>query len=170
MINNIYKDKKIIEQIKEILKKQGSIQLKEFLKEPPKINSKLKEEYVPQSHSYKFTDYEMNKEIIKFVEIITNKKLRSSKLFELKHKDYKLLSDKQKEREGYKIIIELTKSWKEEFGGFTSIIENNQENLRIIPEENTLSIIRTNKEQKSFIKYINNKAKNQKRIFIELIF
>ena len=166
MINKTYKNKQVQEKIIEIIIKEGSIQLQDFLTKKLKI-PKLKKEYIPQLYSYKTNKYKLSKEIKGFLETITNKKVKSTKIFQFKHKDYTIINDKLKEKEGYKIILELTEKWNQESGGYTSIIENNKETLRINPIYNSLTIIKTNEKTKSFIKYINNKA-NNKRKFIEI--
>ncbi len=167
-INNIYNNKGVQKQIKNILEKEGSIQLQDFLKELPKLKINFKKEYKPQSHSYKISNYNLSKEIKLFIENITGKKISSSNIFEFKHKDYTLLNDKNSEKKVYKIILELTENWKEEFGGFTSFIKYNKELFRINPIYNSLAIVKTNKEMKSFVKYINNKAKNHQIIKLNL--
>ncbi|HLC58639.1 MAG TPA: hypothetical protein VJI68_02155 [Candidatus Nanoarchaeia archaeon] len=168
MINKIYNNKDTINQIKLVLEKEGNIQLQNFLIDLPKIKVKLKEVYIPQLHKYRFNNFKINKEIKEFIEKIINKKLISSKVYEFKHTDYTLINDNIKEKEGYKIILDLTKNWNEEANGYTSFIKNNEEVFRINPAYNSLTIIKTNKNMKSFVKYVNNKAKDNKRFFIEI--
>lgn len=177
MINTAYVNEELIEQIKELLEQEGIVQLNEFLDEKvlndvkkKREQRKLKRVYNPLSASYSWIDWAENVEdITAFIEKIVGRvKVRSVKLICFKHKDYTLINDKQSEEEGYTIIVELTDGWNKESGGFTSFIKNNEEMQRIYPIPNSLSLIKTNKELKSFVKYINHKAGNEKRIFLEI--
>ncbi len=176
MINETYKDKEILKPIKEILGEQGSIQLQEFLTiegcESLK-NKEFKRKYKPEEYSFKsisLKNKKLKEEIKRLLKDLELKELKliSSNFFQFGHKDYTLLNDKKNEKEGITLFIELTKNWKEESRGYTSFIENNTEVLRIIPKENSVTIIKTNEKMKSFIKYINNQTEENKREFIEL--
>lgn len=181
MINPVYFEEDSINKIKEIFDRDGSIQLQNFFdreylnKLINKIkNVKLKIEYDPMLHSYNYSEFE-DKELINELNKILSKiniklslSLSSSRLFCFGHRDYSLLSDKINEEEGIKIIIELTKDWNHEANGYTSFVMDNKELVRINSIGNSVSIIKTDNNIKSFVKYINHYALNKKRYFIEL--
>lgn len=176
MINKVYIKEQTIEKIKKVLKKEGCIQLQNFFREKYyKVlynkNIKLKKVYIPNLCSYSFSEFKDKKflkQISNFLSNFYRLKLKGSKILYFKHEDYTLLNDKTNEEEGITIIIELTNNWNNEYGGYTLFTKNNKEVLRINPIKNSLTIIKTNKEMKSFVKYVNHKAKNNKRIFVEL--
>lgn len=182
MLNQQYKDKEVLIPIQEVLNETGSIQLQGILDSKPYLEllnkmSKfnLKKEYSPESHSYhssKFTDKDVINLISKFIsELFTRKpELKSATLYKFKHRDYTLLQDDISEKKGVTVILELTKEWDLQADGYTTFFEDNAEISRINPIPNSLAIILTNKNMKSFIKYINHYSKTNERIFIELKF
>ena len=173
MINKIYNNNQTVEKIREILDPGKSIQLQNILelesfKKLKLEKVKLKKEYKPELHSYCSKEYS-NKELNEFLIKLLNKDIKSSELFIFRHRDYTLLNDNLNEKEGFKAILELTENWNNEANGYTSFIKDNKEIFRIIPITNSLTIIKTDKQMKSFIKYINNKAKNNNRHFLEVV-
>ncbi len=176
MINKIYFNKQTRIKIKEILELESSIQLQEFLENASyKIllenikKLELEKNYKPELYSNSSIKYNI-KDLNNFLEELMGKRVRSSRLFCFKHKDYTIINDNINEEEGFTIILELTEKWNKKYGGYTSFVKNNEEIFRLNPKKNSLTIIKTNIEMKSFVKYINNKAKNKKRYFLKINF
>ena len=118
-----------------------------------------------------FTDMNLIFSLNRYLNNLTGKKFKfkSGKIFLLKHEDYSLLTDRQNEINGFKLILNLRK-WNNAYGGYNCIIENDKEFFRTQGLPNCLSIIKTNSRMKSFVKYVNNLSGKNKRYFIELIF
>src|SRR3989344_453294 len=176
MFNQQYKDKEVLIQIQEVLNETGSIQLQdildskfylELLSKISKLN--LKKEYTPESHSYystKFTDKYVINTINQFIsELFTRKpELKSATFYKFKHQDYTLLQDDISEKKGVTAILELTKEWNLQADGYTTFFGDNAEISRISPIPNSLAIILTNKNMKSFVKFINHYINANERI------
>jgi len=182
MINKVYAQKISLEQIKKVLDNKNSIQLQCFFEEEyfnklkDRINKIiLKKEFIPQLYSYSSADFK-DKDIIStinnLISYLFNKssKLSSSRIFSFQHRDYTLLSDSIRQDDGVKVIIELTDNWNDEANGYTSFVKDKKEVARINVINNSVSIIRTNNDMRSFVKYVNYKSKDKKRIFIELTY
>ena len=106
------------------------------------------------------------------ISFINNKitKLNNYEIVKFQHKNYTLLHDNLKEKQQLRLIFDFTEDWNHDSGGFNSYINNSEELLRINPKENSLSIIQLNEKILNFTKYINNKAKNNKTIFLRARF
>ncbi|MBI2148484.1 hypothetical protein HYU23_02295 [Candidatus Woesearchaeota archaeon] len=182
MINKTYFDKSAIEDILFTINKYGSIQLHSFFNEEfysnilIKISKiKLKKFYNPCLFFYRaidFSDSEITSMFNNFVRILFGRKLilKSAKLFCFSHKDYSLLNDKINEIDGLKVIVELTDKWNNLSNGYNSFVQRNQEVLRVNSVRNSVTILRTSKNMKSFVKYVNHLALNDKRIFLEFVY
>ena len=79
--------------------------------------------------------------IADFIQTLLNCKLQTSnpQLLKFTHKNYTLLSDRQVNK--HLLVIFDFYDWPENFGGYISIISNNQEIARLNHAENSLSII-----------------------------
>ncbi len=176
MINKMYNESSVREDIKLTLKQQGAITLIDFLDEETikELREKVfpwKKQYNPLRYSFKEGDFkvsEITEEVIEFIEELIKKKVKvgSVKVCLFENKDYTLLTDNSFEEEGFTLILELNEYWRKDWGGFTSFIKENEEIQRMYPIPNSLSVIQTSKAMKSFVKYINHHA-TSKRIFIE---
>ena len=182
MINKIYYNQEITSQIRNVLEKEGAVQLNEFLTEEginfflkKREQRKLKRYYIPLLASYEYANFSesnLGEEIKEVIEKILGReiKIKSLRFLVFYHKDYTLISDTKNEEEGYTLLLELTEYWKREFGGYTSFVKNNEELQRIYPIPNSLSLIKTDKSMKSFTKYVNHEAKDEKRTVLEIKF
>ncbi len=180
MINKYYLNLEIINKIVGVINKEGKVQLQKFLSDIYYKellcnikNLKLKKKYKPELYKYDCFNIK-DKKLILLIEYflfeIFKKKVKfhNAQLFLFKHNNYTLLNDNINETNGINVILELTEKWNKKYGGYTSFIKNNQEILRINPVKNSLNIIITDDKMKSFVKYVNHKTKDRKRIFIEL--
>jgi len=80
-------------------------------------------------------------------------------------KDYTIMNDMQKLQNGIVFFLDVTPHW-EDVGGETVYLTPKQEALTIYPTANTLSIVRTSKKTRMFVKYVNNYAGKNKRYLI----
>jgi len=149
------------------------VQLNEFGEDSQKlvkITRRLKKEYNPLRYSFESAKVKENeiREILESVNKIKKGKLVSMKLYQFGQGDYTILNDNQYEEEGMTVIIELTPSWKKESGGFSSWIKEGEEVYRLYPIPDSLTLVKTTKTMKSFVKYVNKNAAQMKRIYIEV--
>lgn len=178
MINNFYN--KHIDEVRKVFDKKTFVQFHGFLdnKDYNKIFSDINKvksikKYDPMLFSYNLIIYN-NKDLVKEVNnfvynlLRKNLKLISFKTFCLERGDYVILNDKINEKKGIKLIIELTKNWNEQNCGYISFVKNNSELVKIKTLGNCATIIKTDENMRSFIKYINHNVKN-KKIFMEFI-
>ncbi len=173
MINDYYN--KNIEHIQQAFSTDGHVVLFDFFDEESynvikdtATKTKLQHEKNPLTHSYAKAETSILPDnLFKFVSIIINKKINSPKqtLLQFKHKDYIILNDTTTQPPGVDIILDITENWNEAWGG-SIIYTNNSEDYTKIPiQQNTVTIVKRNNTQR-FVKYINNKAQNHKRIFV----
>ena len=175
MINKIYLEEEVQEQIRETLEKEEAVQLREFLE--PKVyqslkkeleKKKYKKEYSPLERSYSTTNVEQN-QLISEIEQILVKKAKSAKVEKYRKGDYTLLSDEDQEEEII-AILDFSENWPEEVGGEHIFLEEGKELIRIPPQTNTLSIITIKNKMRHFLNYINHKANSNKLLFIKVKF
>ncbi len=102
----------------------------------------------------------------KYVELITDAKVRHTKIIKAEHEDYTLITDEQKSERGYDAILDFTNGWNPKFGGLIYYKFFDQ-NIKIsVPSmQNSLVIVNKN-DSKSYMKYINHQSKGKERIFI----
>ena len=175
MISPIYK--KTIKEIKRELNQETtfpSISLPNFLekKEFTKIQKETSKIQLIGTkniltHSYSKKTFILPEEIVNFIKEITRKTINCTNLLQFKHKDYTLLNDQRRTSSGIDIIFTLNK-WSQDYGGQIYYVNGTGEFIQIPDSENTLTIIKRNKETRQFVKYVNNKAKNNKRFFLQI--
>ena len=168
-----YNDPELIDSIKEIFDREGIVQLNEFVEDREKlvkIARRLKKEYNPLRYSFESAEIKESevREILEFVNKIKEGKITSMKCYQFCHKDYTLMNDNQYEEEGMTVIIELTPSWKKESGGFSSWIKDNEEAYRLYPIPDSLTLVKTTRAMKSFVKYVNKRAGELQRIYLKV--
>lgn len=181
-INPLYLKKETLEKIKDIFNSSEwlpSAKIKYFLNKEDykKIKNeiiKLKFNKNKKLMHYSYSKTEIPEKLNKFVNSDKFKKIifeiaGENKInFELRRfgwRDYILLNDLDNEKNGIDVILEFTENWNEEFGGETVYTNSIGFNSKIIPEGNTLNIIKRENVQR-FVKYVNNKAKNRFRYFL----
>ena len=94
--------------------------------------------------------------------------------YRFSRKDYMMLHDptsnRKKNQRGYDLLFDLTLNWNEEWGGTIFCIDCFGNHHKILQHQNTLTIIERKRENNSYpkcyLKYINNYAKNNKRLLI----
>jgi len=156
-INPIYKNKKVLKQIKVVLNKEGSLQLENIL--TPKsfkdlLNKVKKLKYKKEktiTHSYAKAKFSLQA-LKQFTSSFT--------AFKLSHKDYELTHSQKKTE----YILEL-QDWPNDVGGINIYKDDKGNYIKIKPKANTLTLIKKKKWQ-PFIQYVNYKAKGQ-RLFLK---
>ena len=172
MITEAYKVE--IEKIKKTFEEEGAVTLFNFLKENEftKLQKTIRSLQFKQSkniltHSFSSTEFKLDKEIIAFIERIIEQKISENMTVQqFKHKDYMILHDDIKQTESIDIIFNVS-SWSEEFGGQVIYTDGTGDYTQLPVEPSSLTIIRKLTQVNRFVKYVNNKAQNDKRIFLE---
>ena len=171
-INKFYSGK--IEQVKKSFSEDfPSVTLfdffekKDFIKLQKRIRSlQYKKEKKTLTHSHSKASITLSdKELINFLSKITNKKIKklSGQVLSFGWKDYTILHDTVKEKQSYDIIIDLTNSWQEDFGGNIIYVDGTGDYVKIPDRRNTLTIVKRKKNIRHFVKYVNNLAGRKKR-------
>ena len=158
-----------------------SIKLDKFFKEDKYLllqkeilNLKFKKIFSPMESSFssseigtEFKKLISSEEFKYFIEFITGKKVNSCKPSSIcvEHKDYTLLKDYFKEE--FLEINFFFSQWQEEFGGYFSYFKN-EELLRIVPSENSATIVNVEDGIQNFIKYVNVTAYTRKVFLVSL--
>lgn len=168
-INSTYLEEDVIEQMIDFYNQNGYLQIQEFFTELPELlPQKKKEIYNPLYEKKTQAKILVQKEIIDFIEDLLSTKIKIEKYLEYKHKDYIILNDKKKLENGFDIIIDFTPKWKKEWGGTLTYTDGESELFYLEPQHNTLTIIGTDSGLKKYLKYINNKAEENKIKRIEI--
>jgi hypothetical protein len=186
MINKIYLETGAIQRIQEQFlsnKKIPNIHLHYILDNSiyDKIRNKLlrldlKKDIEILTHSYKVASLSQNirglinnKELLKFISFIINKKVRkiNALCYSFKWKDYTLLHDKEKEKAGFDFILDFTEDWNEYAGGQILYTESKGEGLVVPAVGNSLLLVnRKNKHARKFVKYVNHHAGKNRRFLM----
>ncbi len=106
-----------------------------------------------------------NTGLIKFLEIVVNKKLNpiSTEAFRLSWKDYSLMHPKTEEKPGIDVIFDCTPEWDESWGGDLVYRDDKGNFVKTPIHPNALTIVVRKRETQKFFQYINNLAKGKKR-------
>ncbi len=192
-LNKFYTTKDTIKEMKDYFENEGFIQLNDILNK--NYAKKVKEiilkqnficEYKPMFHkrkilntknlfdleTIKLIEYFKSKEFLEYIEEITDFDLSLNKL-ELcvyEHKDFIILNDKTTREDTIEVIYDISDKYKENFGGKLTYVSEEEELVYLEPTFNTLTILYKAEELKKYLKYINNNAKTNKIVRIEISF
>ena len=182
-VNSVYLSEAGLSAAHTAFQQHGYVQLREFLK--PEIFGKLqklirksswRQQYLPDV--VKCSLAQCQKKIWKllfssdfrvFVEVITGFKSKRPllSLCRFSHGDYSLLNDKVASKKGIMFELEFSAKWNHSSGGFTSVLREGSEIVRVCPQQNTLTLVNSDKNTQSFVKYVTHKAGMRKRVFIQ---
>jgi len=84
------------------------------------------------------------------------------------HRQYSILHDKMEQEPGLYMVMDFT-PWNQEWGGFTSVVKGDEEQVRIEPQPNTATFF-TFEDARYFTKYVNHRAKDKRRVLMMAIF
>ncbi len=190
-ISEVYKQKEVLEAMRENMQHEGVLQLGNFLNEEENktlIKQILKEsfilDYKALEHSRntlplsKITNYEVlsffeffrSKNFIEYIEDIVESELQieTFKICLYRHKDFILLHDKQERSDSLDIIFDLTQTWNEAAGGILTYVNQEEEIFYLSPAYNSLTILFRNEEYMRYLKYINHLAEKDIILRIEI--
>lgn len=193
-INNMYIGNKISEEMQEFFQNEGFLQLTSFLEKKQimvieKILKKKKFELKCNPMQEKkselnlkglydfeiisFIEFFKSKYFLNFIEKLTGFELIMTdiKVSKYKQSDFTILHDKLKKKDDQiKVIFDLSDDWDEKNGGILTFTTKREEIFYLEPSFNSLNIIYNSGEIISYLKYINNLAKDKKIIRVELEF
>lgn len=182
MIHHLYENEGILDQIREVLHTEHSVQLHHFLQQETYqrlLSSvhrfRFTRTYTPLVHSFSSTPFR-DRRCISAVNTLVQALLQhrhtlaSSVLFCFSHRDYTLLHDASQEERGILALFELTPTWQDTYGGYTSFWAGGRETLRLTPLPNSLTLVSTDQNVKRFVKYINHTSLPSQRYVAELTF
>ena len=87
-------------------------------------------------------------------------------LYSFSQKDYTLLNDSYTEKPGVDIIFDLTVGWDSAWGGTITYVNGTGDALKLPVKPNSLMIIRRQKDEQRFVKYVNHLVGKRKRVFV----
>lgn len=192
-INEEYTSRKTILEMSDFFEEEGFLQLQDFLdnkyaKEIKKLL--LEQKYIHENKPYllkrktlqtkelfeleiiKFFEYFKSKEFIEYIEDITNFELdiNEIKINLYEYGSYTLLNDKNKREETLEVIYDISDKFTEKMGGKLKYLTNKEEILYLSPSFNTLTITYKSEDVLKYLKYINNLAKENKILRVEISF
>lgn len=192
-INSTYLKEEVIMEMKEFFESEGFIQLNDFFEKKWIVETKnilLKCEFIldykPILYRRKsleiknqfnlnvilLTEYFKSKEFLNYLEEITQFELEFSelKVNVYTYSDFTLLNDKNKRDECLDVIFDLSDDFNENMGGRLTYIVKDEEVFYLDPLFNTLTVLYKSEEVMKYLKYINNRAKNNKILRFEISF
>lgn len=176
-VNSLYLQEGTIRKIHDELERQGIVQLYEFL--TPDIyhmTQKRLEQYsyklVKEPLWRKYRQRSLPKQFFPkevyatLQQLVGTKKVISFTALQLGWRDYQILYDKMKEKPGIDIIFDFTPHWPRSAGGEVTYKWETGETTALPIQSNTVSIVKRTKQAQKYIQYVNNHARERKRIFL----
>ena len=93
-------------------------------------------------------------------------KMIDAELCSFGHADYTVMQDEIPVKKGITFELDFTTDWKEEWGGYTRYVDN-EEKLRVLPQMNTLTLVKEEQYMQHFVKYVYHQEKEKRRIFLQ---
>jgi len=165
------------EEMKLVFEKEGVLQLADFLSKEDFKNTlsdistlSFTKKVDPVKYSYSESELPGSLRLLSSEEFsnlifkITGQRVANFKLRSFAHRDYTLLHDDIKEGAGIDVFYDLTVDWPEHAGGFLSYTDGEKELLHIEPLANSLVIVRRDDKMMKFLKYVNVRAADKKRV------
>lgn len=174
-INPVYKTEESLLQIKKIWQEKHSIMLANFFteasykkKEKEMKNAVYKRDCMPDQYSYatkKEKEFERNKELLQFLaQVLQKKTVRIvGEMVQFSWKDYTTLHDKNKEKPGIDIIIDLTPEWDDSYGGAVVYSDGKGGYTKVFTQKNSLLLVRREQGIQRYVQYVNNLSRGKKR-------
>lgn len=192
-INEEYTSRKTVLEMADFFEEEGFLQLNEFLENKYAKNIRkllIEQNYIEENKPMsfkkktletknlfeleiiKFIEYFRSKEFIEYIEQVTNFELNISeiKINLYERGSYTLLNDKNKREETLEVIFDLSDNFTDKMGGKLKYLTNEEEILYLSPSFNTLTITYKSEDVMKYLKYINNLAKENKILRVEISF
>lgn len=191
-ILDTYENEEILKEISSFFEEEGFIQLVNFLDIDIKTirdkfdNAKYNKIYIPDEKSLsalsekdnfdleiiKIIEFFKSKEFLNYLEKITEIEIRFKSLNVVKYNqgDFTLLNDNMVKEDILQVYFDLTSNWREEMGGTLTFTTSQEEVFYLEPLCNALTILFKPAEVMKFLKYVNNKSKNNYILRIEAEF
>jgi len=188
-INSTYLKEEVILEMREFFESEGFIQLNDFFEKKWISETKnilLKCEFVlsykPIFYRRKSLEiknqFNLKADIFIFIlssfswmaakENIKNITIKIKAVYS--HNDFTLLNDKNKREECLDVIFDLSDDFNESMGGRLTYLVKDEEVFYLDPTFNTLTVLYKSEEVMKYLKYINNRAKNNKILRFEISF
>jgi len=180
-INPNYVHPTVIKTLQQQFAQQDSIQLRNFLNKEcydelakPLSTASWKPRAVFDIYAHytstikDVTAFLTSKQFLNLCSAITGLTLKHATFntFLFKHRNYTLLNDELREPPGIAFELDFTADWQKEWGGYTSIVNGENELFRITPTPNTLTLYKRDRTIQSFVKYVNHLAGKDMRIVV----
>ncbi len=184
-LNEYYTNKEVLDSIRFRLKKEHSIKLQEIFSQRFYKILKMQCDTIkwirsvePQNHSYA-TAVKIPLAITKMLTSSWWKtwlqswtecktQIMNPKLLLFSKGDYTLQHEKQ--ISGLHMLIDIGDVWDDESGGFTLVVKQGKECVRISPTPNSLAVFNKKKGMNSFVKYVNHDACSKHRIVLYTVY
>ncbi|MBX4196450.1 hypothetical protein KW805_02600 [Candidatus Pacearchaeota archaeon] len=186
MINPLYTDKNICEQMKQAFQEAGMIKLPNFLMKESydslsRFLTKQKgvEHKIPDRYSvYRYPSLVVSSPSMKsiffsdefrsFLSSILGKKAKNFTLHvgRYGHKNYTLIHDSELAGKRIEFFYCLSPPWNPAWGGNTVYVANENPTV-FTPEDNSFCIVEKGKDMNRFLQYINHKAGKNSFILVE---
>ncbi|MBX4211911.1 hypothetical protein KW787_00445 [Candidatus Pacearchaeota archaeon] len=179
MINPIYLNSEVKEQMKQSFRENGMIKLPNFLTRD--VHNKLLEdikkqegkgEKVPDRFSFRQYNQikivkDLSKQLSELISAIIGKTVKMQ--FNIRgygHRDYTLIHDSELSGKKIEFFYVISPPWDSAWGG-NKVYTGSDEPLVFAPEDNSFCLVDKRKDMNSFIQYINHRAGNNSYIILE---
>lgn len=139
------------------------------------LSLSLSREEKPMFHRYSSSNLSsalqqklFSREVISFLNMVLGRKIIVGRacVYSFSQKDYTLLNDSYTEKPGVDIIFDLTAGWVPAWGGTITYINGTGDALKLPSRQNSLILVRRQKNSQRFVKYVNHNAGKKKKVFV----
>ena len=157
-----------MDKLQETLQREGVVQLQQFLpeKELAILMEKIKllkfiKSYKPLTHYYTSAVLPVSdlNGLFSFLKVL-GMRITRARAYKLRWKNYSVLHDSIKQREYREIILDLTESWEESWGGACIYVDDSGDYQKIPWAYNSVMVIEKKRAQR-FFQYCNHYAQER---------
>ena len=94
--------------------------------------------------------------------------LQSAELLVFGTSDYIIANDRTKEKPGIDLILDVTDTWDDSFGGHITYVDGSGDGLVLPAKKNMFVIVERKKDQQRVVTYVNHHARKKKHSFLLL--
>ncbi len=115
-----------------------------------------------------FERFLRSKAFAQFLSFIIGRKVACASIEwqSFRHRQYTLLHDKLKQERGIYLFFDLSARWDEAWGGYTSVVKDGEELVRVIPRADALTFLTLAGKARHFTTYVNHKAGQHRRLVL----